>query len=52
MSAKGKVCLFDNSKECPARIALTGAGYSDDVPSVLEKACPLCPIRMKMLKSS
>ena len=46
-----KPCLFDNSKECPARKALEDVKWSASsaVDKALEKACPICPIRLKML---
>lgn len=47
-----KPCLFDNSKECPARKAIEDVGWeaSSAVDKALEKACPICPIRLDMIE--
>ena len=40
-------CLFDESKECPARKASVGS-MTVNLSDILEHACPICPIRLKM----
>ena len=40
-------CLFDNSKECPVRVATADIGMMG--ATLVEKACPICPIRLKMI---
>jgi len=51
MSEAKKPCLFDNSKECPVQKA-SETGIKDRVLRVelLQKACPICPIRLNMVK--
>lgn len=48
-----KACVFDYSMECPYRVATANQmGRIHDfqvVGLMLEKACPICPIRLKML---
>jgi hypothetical protein len=47
MSKATRPCYFDNSIECPVRKVA-------DVhrASLLEKACPICPKRLKMVEKS
>lgn len=52
MSQVEKPCLFDNTVECPAREALEGILRTDlALGLIVEKACPVCPIRLKMIPS-
>jgi len=41
-----KPCAFDSSKECPVRKAFP----TMPAMSLLEKACPICPIREQSMK--
>jgi len=51
MSQEKRVCVFDNSKTCPVRIARYKSGYTtEDWGLLLEKACPICPIHADMMK--
>ena len=54
MSEVKEPCLFDNSKECPVRTA--GFPYKKgEVPlytHLLEKACPQCPKRIRMIPAA
>ena len=45
-----KPCLFDNSKDCPARIAHTQSKGNDwvDFGDLAEKVCSICPMRMRL----
>ena len=49
MPEEKNVCLFDNDKQCPVRTGRTGAII--DVVR-LEKACPICPIRIRKIPAS
>jgi len=42
-----KACLFNSSKECPARKAVP---RDWDLASLAKIVCPICPIRLKMLE--
>ena len=43
-------CLFDNNEECPVRKVFEADVRADvAAEKTLEKACPICPIRLKML---
>ena len=41
-------CLFDNSKECPARKASPTKPW--DLTGLAKIVCPICPIRLKMIQ--
>jgi len=47
MSEKGKMCYFDNSKQCPVR---TEFAMNIPILDLLQRACPICPIREQMMK--
>ena len=48
MSKVKRPCLFDNSKECPAR----NAGIPDwELSALARDACPICPKRIDMIPS-
>jgi len=46
MSEVKKVCVFDNSKECPVR-----AAYAMNIQWIVTNACPICPIRAEIMKA-
>jgi len=42
-----KPCLFDNSKECPARKA---SEKPWNLSFLVQHACPICPIHAEIMK--
>ena len=46
-----KMCVFDYGMECPFRASTQMPSLEEFqvVGMMLEKACPICPIRIKML---
>lgn len=53
MPEEKRVCLFDNSKQCPALTAMEDVVRRDlGIEKVLEHACPICPIRLEMIPSA
>ena len=45
-----KPCIFDNGKECPARVATRIARKLDwNLSELASNVCPICPIRLEMV---
>lgn len=45
-----KPCIFNISKECPARVATRIANKLDwNLVELASNVCPICPIRLEMV---